>query len=70
VGADCFSVSERDSFSSTPLQTPTQASQMYTPGPAISRFTSAFDLPQKLHIVIWVARAMDVEDQASNQYCQ
>jgi hypothetical protein len=36
----------------------------------MSRFTSAFDLPQKLHIVIWVARAMDVEDQASNQYCQ
>jgi hypothetical protein len=24
----------------------------------MSRFTSVFDLPQKLHIVIWVARAM------------
>ena len=47
------------SLSRTPLQTATQAAQMKTPGPAISLRTSAFALPQKLHIVIWVGRAME-----------
>jgi hypothetical protein len=31
---------------------------MYTPGPAMSFFTSERLLPQKLHIVIWFARAI------------
>src|SRR5262249_55962761 len=35
--------------SSTLLQMPTQASQMWTLGPAISRVTSLSDLPQNEH---------------------
>jgi hypothetical protein len=31
---------------------------MKTPGPAMSFFTSAWDFPQKLHIVMFVGRAI------------
>jgi hypothetical protein len=34
------------------LQTPTQESQMYTPGPAMIFFTSVCDFPQKEHSVM------------------
>src|SRR5215471_13815369 len=36
--------------SSTLLQTPTQASQICTPGPPMSRVTSWSDLPQNEHL--------------------
>src|SRR4051812_24510226 len=47
-----------NSLSRMLLQTLMQLSQMYTPGPAISLRTSAWLLPQKLHMVRLEARAM------------
>jgi hypothetical protein len=42
------------------LQTLTQESQMYTPGPAMIFFTSACDLPQNEHRVMREDFAMPV----------
>src|SRR5258707_15648244 len=53
----CFLACDAISLSRTCLHSTTQLSQIYTPGPAISFFTSACDLPQKLHSVIFVGRA-------------
>jgi len=50
-----FLACEASSLSRTCLQRTTQLSQMNTPGPAISFLTSACDLPQKLHSVMFVA---------------
>src|SRR3989442_14653888 len=55
----CFLSCFASSLSRTCLQRTTQLSQIYTPGPAMSFLTSACDLPQKLHIVIFVGRAIE-----------
>ncbi len=57
-----FRASSFSSLSRMPLQTLMQESQIYTPGPAMSLRTSAWLLPQKLHIVRLFARAMEVRD--------
>ena len=46
------------------LQTLMQESQMYTPGPAMSLRTSAWLLPQKLHIVKLLALAISGHESA------
>src|SRR6185369_16242317 len=56
----CFFDWVASSLSRTCLQRMTQLSQMYTPGPAMSFLTSACDLPQKLHSVILVGRAIEL----------
>src|SRR5258707_15810645 len=55
----CFLACDAISLSRTCLHSTTQLSQIYTPGPAISFLTSACDLPQKLHSVIFVGRAIE-----------
>src|SRR5437773_9977337 len=55
----CLLAAVESSLSRTCLQRMTQLSQMYTPGPAMSFLTSACDLPQKLHSVILVGRAIE-----------
>ena len=53
TGSGLLRASAANSLSRTLLQSSTQLSQMNTPGPEMSFFTSAWDLPQKLHIVSW-----------------
>ena len=58
AGALLRPASGASSFSSTLLQSRTQLSQMYTPGPWMSFLTSECDLPQNEQRVMLVGRAM------------